>query len=152
LILLAGLTVSAAVWRHDRGTGRTSTRRALLALALIMLLRCVLDTWDTGYYLLPFLLALLAWEVRGPIERPPLLALASTVLAWLSFQWLPSQHFSPDLQAALFLAWSLSLAVFLGERLLAPQRARASSRAERGSPVGAQEMTVSALSRPLSTS
>ncbi len=158
LILLAGLTVSAAVWRHDRAAGRTSTRQALLALALIMLLRCVLDTWDTGYYLLPFLPALLAWEVRGPIERPPLLALASTVLAWLSFQWLPSHDVSPDIQAALFLAWSLGIALFLGERLLAPARAgtaaaaERSSRTGRGPSAGAQEITVSALSRPLSTS
>jgi hypothetical protein len=129
LILLAGLAISAAVWAQDRTAGHTSTRRALLALALIMLLRCVLDTWDTGYYLLPFLLALLAWEVRGPIERPPLLALASTVLAW-----------------------PLGLATYLGGRLLVPERARGSSRTARGASAGAQEITVSVLSRPFSTS
>ena len=36
-----------------------------------MLLRCVLDTWDTVYYLLPFVLALLAWEVARPGRPPP---------------------------------------------------------------------------------
>ena len=28
--------------------------------------RCLLDTWNTSYYALPFLLALLTWEVRAP--------------------------------------------------------------------------------------
>jgi hypothetical protein len=119
-----------------------------------MLLRCVLDTWDTEYYLLPFVFALLAWEVRGPIARPPLLALASTALAWLSFKWLPERGVPPDLQAALFLAWSLPLTIFLARRLFAPHAS--SSALEQplhdAVPDFPQEMTVSALSRPLSVS
>ena len=74
-----------------------------------MLGRCLLDTWDTEYYLLPFVLAVLAWEIRAPVDRAPIVALASSALAWLSFRWLP-EHCSADLQSALFLAWSLPLA------------------------------------------
>jgi hypothetical protein len=156
LILLAGVSLSAALWLRLRrfSGGRADARSALLALALLMLLRCVLDTWDTEYYLLPFLFALLAWEIRGPVARPPLLAVSSTALAWLSFKWLPERGVSPDLQAVLFLAWSLPLTIFLARRLFAP---RASSCAlERPLRDAAadfpQEMTVSALSRPLSVS
>jgi hypothetical protein len=151
LILLSGAGVSAALWLRERRRGATSVRTALLALTLIMLLRCLLDTWDTEYYLLPFVFALLAWEVRGARERPPLLALSSTALAWLSFQWLPS-HVSADLQAAFFLTWSLALALMLAGKLLEPRRRGEPARPLRGAAAEAQEMTVSALSRPLSTS
>jgi hypothetical protein len=160
LILAVGFALSAAVWLRVRRLpgARADARTALLALALTMLLRCVLDTWDTEYYLLPFVLALLAWEVRGPVLRLPLLALSSSVLAWLGFHWLP-EHASPDLQAALFLAWAVPLAAFLGRRLFAPQASpHASPSSMTTSPLraptagAAQEMTVSALSRPLSAS
>jgi hypothetical protein len=156
LILLVGLVLSAALWLRlrRRAGGRADARTALLALALLMLLRCVLDTWNTEYYLLPFVFALLAWEVRGPIARPPLLALASTALAWLSFKWLPEHGVSPDLQAALFLAWSLPLAIFLARRLFAPRTASTVVAQPLCEPPAdfPQEMTVSALSRPLSVS
>ena len=86
------------------------------------------------------------------------------MLAWVSFQWLP-EHVSPDAQAALFLAWTVPLAVFLAQRLLA---AALATQAASSSPIAAterpsalrdptaaaepQEMTVSALPRPLSVS
>jgi hypothetical protein len=164
LILLAGFALSGALWLRVRRLPRrcADARTALLALALTMLLRCLLDTWDTEYYLLPFVFALLAWEVRGPVTRLPLLAASSSVLAWLSFQWLP-EHVSPDAQAALFLAWTVPLAAFLAQRLLAASLA---TQASPGSTAATerlsalrdptatepQEMTVSALPRPLSVS
>jgi hypothetical protein len=165
LILLAGFALSGALWlRVRRLPGRKANAQiALLALALTMLLRCLLDTWDTEYYLLPFVFALLAWEARGPATTQlPLLAASSSALAWLSFQWLP-EHVSPDAQAALFLVWTVPLAALLARRLLAaskaPQVAPSPTAAtERLSalrdPTAAdpQEMTVSALSRPLSAS
>lgn len=127
LILLAGGAMTGALWltrRRGAGHGRPlSERDALLALALLLLMRCLLDTWDAVYYPLPFLLALLAWETRTPsISRPPVLALSSTVLAWISFQWLPL-HVSPDAQSAFFLAWTLPLVALLAHALYAPGRA-----------------------------
>jgi hypothetical protein len=119
-----------ALWlqrRRRTGTGTIRERDALLLLALVMLARCILDNWDVMYYLLPFVFALLAWEIRGPARRPPVLALSSTVLAWISFQWLPS-HASPDVQAAFFLAWSLPLAVGLAVALYAPRKLLRSQR------------------------
>jgi len=81
----------------------------------------MLDTWNAVYYPVPFLLALLAWEVRGPQTRPPVLALSTTALVWISFEWLPL-HASPDVQSAFFVAWSLPLVAALGLRLRAPER------------------------------
>lgn len=124
LILATALPLTALVWRRgaDRGgDGRADAaeRRsaALLLLALLLLARCLLDTWDTSYYILPFLLALLTWESLR-CERPPALTLACTALAWLSFRWLAAQV-SADLQSALFLVWSLPLAAGLAAALYA---------------------------------
>ncbi len=126
LVLLVGLLLTAALWlRRRRAAGVAaplSEPDALLALALLLFMRCLLDTWDIVYYLLPFIFALLAWELTSSVQRPPILALSSTVLAWVSFQWSPA-HFSPDAQAALFLAWSLPLAAWLAVRLYAPGHA-----------------------------
>jgi hypothetical protein len=123
----------------------------LLALALALLLRCVLDTWDAVYYPLPFLLALLAWEVDRPAHRPAVLALSSTVLVWISFQWLPL-HATPDVQAAFFLAWSLPLAAWLCLRLFSPGRAALAPSVALGRSARGQEITVSTLERLVRTS
>ena len=154
LILAVGGAVALALWvwcrsQQDGGAGRVPERRALLALALVLLLRCILDTWDTTYYALPFILALLSWEVTGPPGRPPVLALLCTVLVWINFRWLPS-HASADVQSAVYLAWSLPLAAWMTVRLLAPGPAGAARRA--GGAGSRQEMTVSSLERLVSTS
>jgi hypothetical protein len=139
LIIAIAAPLTALLWRREH---RQSD--ALLLLALLLLLRCLLDTWDTAYYLLPFVLALLAWESLGDQRRPAVLALSSTVLAWISFQWLPL-HVSADAQAIFFLAWSLPLAGVLGLWLYRPKLLSRRSRP-------AQEMTISALGSPVSTS
>ncbi|HEY2217186.1 MAG TPA: glycosyltransferase 87 family protein [Solirubrobacteraceae bacterium] len=173
LILIIGLALSGAVWLRSRidltrsqapaanRSVRLDARAALLTFALAMLLRCLLDTWDTAYYMLPFLLALLAWEVRGPIARPPVLAATASVLGYVSMEW-AGNHLSPDVQAALFLAWTLPLAIALAHQLLRPTPSASPAPAfaeptRRTSALasasgGAQETTVSVFSRPLSTS
>jgi hypothetical protein len=151
LILVTGLVLPLALWLRERRPRRIGLRAALLMLALLMLLRCLLDTWDIAYYPLPFVLALLVWEVRGAIARPPILSAAATVLAYLSFIWLPN-HVSADVQAAFFLAWSLPLALALAARLFVPSLAEPQAAGSRERRSGAQEMTVSAFSRPLRTS
>jgi hypothetical protein len=115
LILAVSVPLTALAW----GRGRRGQSDALLLLALLLLLRCLLDTWDTVYYPIPFVLAMLAWESLGGQRRPAMLALSSTVLAWVSFQWLP-EHVSADLQAAFFLAWSIPLTAVLSVWLYTP--------------------------------
>jgi hypothetical protein len=116
LVVVAGLGVAIA------GSVAARRRRAprhdgLLLLAAVLLARCVLDTWNTSYYALPFLLALLAWEAaaRGGV---PALTGAATVLCWVSFETLP-RLVSPDAQAAFYLAWALPLAASLSWRAVA---------------------------------
>jgi hypothetical protein len=147
LVLLAGLAIAAALWPRARRRA-LSEQKALLALTLALLLRCLLDTWDTSYYTLPFLLSLLAWEVSEQPRRPPVLALVCTALAWVSFQWLP-EHATADLQSAAFLAWSAPFAGWLSLRLFcAGDRAPA----EEPPADAAYETTVSSLGRLVSTS
>ena len=122
LVVLCGLLLPAALWWHRRRNagGRTvilPLADALLLLCLLSLLRCLLDTWDNVYYVLPFLISLVAFEVSA-CNRPPVIALGATVLCWASFQWLPEVA-SADAQAAFFLAWTAPLAAVLAGRLFA---------------------------------
>jgi hypothetical protein len=151
LVLAAGALLALCLWL--RGARRTplTRQRALLALALVLLARCLLDTWDTNYYTLPFLLALLAWEVGRPSRNPPLLALAASALVWLSFEWLPERA-SADVSSAAFLAWTLLLAAWLAMQLFVPARQRRPSPAAGEDPARAQETTVSSLGRLVRTS
>ncbi|MEA2314865.1 MAG: hypothetical protein QOI03_1557 [Solirubrobacteraceae bacterium] len=147
LILAVAAAFTLALWlRH----GRLSAPDALLALAALALARSVLDTWDTIYYMLPFLLALLCWETRVHTTRLPVLAAGCTALTWVSFQWLGA-HVSPDAQAAFFLAWSVPLAVWLTARLLSPGRSVPRPVRSRHTDE-VQPRTVSALGRLLRTS
>lgn len=156
LIVLLGTAIAAVLWLRNR---RLGAQQAMLALALVLLLRSVLDTWDAVYYPLPFLLALLVWELgearsrpaSGSTGRPPLLALTSTVLVWASFEWLPA-HISPDAQAALFLAWTLPLLGWLSLRLFGGRLPAALAQAPSASRGRPQEMTVSSLERLVRTS
>ena len=96
LVVLAGLGLCLAWWR-------VRTRAQVLALlSLVLLTRCLLDTWNTDYYALPFILALLAHEVAGR-GRAPWATLVLTLGLWVSFQLVSS----PDLQAAVFLIAAL---------------------------------------------
>jgi hypothetical protein len=176
LIIAFGLAITGALWLRSRrvtpagapggqpaveaprrlGLGRArggvlSIQDALLALALVLLMRCVLDTWDNVYYPLPFILALLAWEVTRPNSQPPVLALLVSVLVYASFQWLP-KLLSPDAQAAVFLLWSLPLAAWLGTRLLGSGGLARERSLEPERSLHPQEITVSSLGRLVSGS
>jgi hypothetical protein len=153
LVLAVGVAIPAALWLRRRPP-RLTAAAALLTLAVVLLARCVLDTWDTAYYTFSVLLALTAWEASSPGRRPPVIALVSTVLAWVSLHWL-GEHASADVQAALFLAWTLPLAAFLAWRLteLVPRRDRtpgpvASPADSAGSSAGAPGRTPARLVRP----
>lgn len=118
LIILVGLLLAGGAWlRYRRSARPFDERDGLLLLALVLLLRCMLDTWDLGYYMLPFLLALVAWEATGEAGRPPLLALGLVVLPWFALQQLTAHGVSADAQSVALLAWTVPLAVWLGLRL-----------------------------------
>lgn len=84
--------------------------RGLTVLALVFLLRCVLDPGDQTYYHVPFVACLAAAE--GLRRRPPLLALAAAVL--MSRPALRAVNSDLDAINLMYMAWSLPLAGLLG--------------------------------------
>lgn len=149
----AGLAVWTALMRRERlsalarrAAGRLGERDALCALALLLLMRCLLDTWDALYYPLPFLIAMTVWECRTWTGRPPLLSLTASGLIWVFVEVL-HQRLSADLQAGAFLAWTVPLAGWLARRLLCSLR-----RGPAGAAPRTQETTVSSLGNPVRTS
>lgn len=135
LIALLVVPLSLCWARVHRGLPRFGGEQVLLLLALLLLLRCVLDPWNVFYYELPFLLALLAWEALCRPARPPVLALAASAVVWLTFEKAPA-WLSPDMQCVLFLAWALPLAAWLARMALRPGPARAQRRAQPARLVG----------------
>jgi hypothetical protein len=98
---------------------RRQAADGLLLLAFLLFLRCLLDPWNNVYYVLPCVLALVAYEAsRG---RAPLAAAAVTGATWLTVVELAST-LSPDAQSAVYLAWAVPFAAALALRLYAPQR------------------------------
>ena len=91
----------------------------LLLLAFLLFLRCLLDPWNNVYYVLPCVLALVAFDAsRG---RAPLAAAVVTGATWFTVVELSSMV-SPDAQSAAYLAWAVPFAAVLALRLYAPQR------------------------------
>jgi hypothetical protein len=87
LIVVLDVLVAAIVARVRRLPLRREDAFALMAV--VLLLRCTLDTDTLEYYFAPFLLNLLAWDaVAG--ERIPIRALAATAVAYVLFDRLNS--------------------------------------------------------------
>ncbi|HEY3190170.1 MAG TPA: glycosyltransferase 87 family protein, partial [Solirubrobacteraceae bacterium] len=118
LIIVLGAVLTALLWLV-RGRRGATALDALLLLALLLHLRCVLDTWNFAYYAVPFLLALVTWEGLAR-RRPPVLSLLASVAIWIFWQELPIRGVAPDTQAAAYLLWALPVAAGLGLRLYAP--------------------------------
>ena len=93
---------------------------AMLLLAFLLAIRFAFDTWDTVYYPLPFIFALIAWESLER-RRPAVLSLAASVAVWLVFVVVP-EHASADAQSAAFLLFAVPMLLALGRAVLAPQR------------------------------
>jgi hypothetical protein len=128
LIVVMALPLSVLLWR------RTDRRPddALLLLALLLLLRCVLDNWGNAYYHLPMFLALLAWETT---RRPGVPRLTIGVGLALSVSFWPhtDRIFAGSVEHAailnaVYLGWALPLTAWLGLTLLRPATAEALER------------------------
>lgn len=122
LIVLIAVPLAFALWR------RPERRRddALLLLALLFLLRCVLDTWNIDYYAVPFVLALLGWEAT---RRPgvPALTLGAVILLSLSFWGEHVRFYGQTLDDApwlfaTYMLWALPLTAYLAVTLYRPPR------------------------------
>ena len=120
LIVGVGLALSGLLWfsRRRRGVSRDD---ALLLLALLLLARCALDTWNEVYYATPFLLALVTWEGLAR-RRPPVLSLLATMAIWVAFQELPLHHVGGDGQGVAYLLFALPAIAGLAFRLFGRPR------------------------------
>lgn len=119
LIVLATLPLTL-LWLRRRRRGDE-----LLLLALLLHVRCLLDTWNTVYYAVPCIFALVVWETLVR-RRPPILGLAVTAASWVSFVELPNRVL-PDTLSAVYLAWALPLLAGLGWMAYASKPRTASS-------------------------
>jgi hypothetical protein len=95
----------------------------LLLLVLLLALRCVLDPWDTSYYALPCLLALVTWESLS-FNRVPVVALGAALVAWFVLQRTATLGFSADMQALIFAFVSIPSVLVLGVTVYAPELMR----------------------------
>lgn len=124
LIVLVPIPLAALLWRRpDRRPDD-----ALLLLALLFLLRCLLDNWNNDYYHAPFFVSLLAWET---VRRPgvPYLSLVVSVLLGISFWPEQSRIFADSLDNApvlfaLYATWAVPLAALLATALYRPDLLR----------------------------
>jgi hypothetical protein len=85
--------------------------RVLPLLALVLLLRCVLDPVNNGYYQVPFFLALVAADAVTGRILPTLVAAAG-----LEVITVVARHRGPALICAVYLAWALPFVVYLAGR------------------------------------
>ena len=126
LIVGTAFAVSALWWLR---TGSERNRvDALGVLALVLLLRCMLDPWNLVYYHLPLVVALAAWEAHRGRSLPGL-AVAVTGACWLTFMVYDERTgYGPYFA---YLAWTIPLAAGLALALLRPARAGSEARAPR---------------------
>jgi hypothetical protein len=95
---------------------------ALLLLALVLLLRAALDPWNNLYYHVPFLFALIAYEVRS--GRMPLLTVCYSLLLLTFVPVKGVPHMPPDAHAAAYAVIVLPTIGWLAARLFLPAGAR----------------------------
>jgi hypothetical protein len=124
--LIIWIAVPLTLLAIQRRIGR---ERALLLLALLFLLRCMLDPWDVVYYPIPLVVALFAWETVVA-KRAPLGAGAVSVAAALIFKLVPN-HLGLNGQALIFIAAScVALAMIARATYRNPGTARAEAGAD----------------------
>jgi hypothetical protein len=108
LLVLVPVPIVALLARARR---RPEPLELVGVLALVCLLRCVLDPVDNLYYHVPLLLSLIAWEVVARVRLPVVSVLTAAAL-WATFE-LVDPAARPEVTNAFYLAWTGMLAVYL---------------------------------------
>ena len=116
LIVLVAVPLSLLAWRRRSDP--------LLLLALLFVLRCVLDPWNTAYYALPAIIALVAWEATARRRRPPVFALVAHAGDVGDVGVARAAPRRPTSQALVYLGWSLPFVALLGLAALRAGAAR----------------------------
>jgi hypothetical protein len=126
--MIVGMSfVVSAVWWLRSGSERNRDD-VLGLLALVLLLRCMIDPWNLVYYHLPLVIALAAWEARRGRDLP-VLSLIATAACWLTFVVYDAHTGYGPFFA--YLAWTIPLAAGLAITLLRPSLRRDQAPARR---------------------
>jgi hypothetical protein len=140
IVLVAVACAGLWLWlRTKRGAGIATELDALMLLALILFLRAALDPWNNIYYHVPFLLALMAYEVRS--GRAPLLTVFYAVLLEVIVPLKGVPHMSHDLRAAIYAAFAVPTIAWMGAKVYLPPTQRSARRLPH-STVAADELAV----------
>jgi hypothetical protein len=107
IVLISIPITAAALWVRRR----FRVEDVFALLALLFLLRCLLDPVDNAYYHVPFLLSLAFWEGLA-WRRPPLLALLASLAVWFAFYKATMFH-TTDLRNAVYLVATVPFALSL---------------------------------------
>jgi hypothetical protein len=106
MIVLAAIPLTLfALWRGGGGS------RALPLLALLLVLRCVLDPQTQYYYHLPLILTLLAWDVQTR-RRLPYATLVTAGALLVTNTYIAEYGHLYTASVAYFI-WTLALVIFL---------------------------------------
>jgi hypothetical protein len=117
LIVGLGVVLPLALLVRTRRAA-VGAETALALLSLLFLLRCALDPMTVGYYHVPLLASLLALEALHRRGLPVLTVIGSAVM-WLLVARIP-WGLEPNKVAAIYTAWALPLAAYLGMKVYAP--------------------------------
>jgi hypothetical protein len=147
-VIALALTLSLVFWLRRRGFVPADT---LGLLALVLLLRCLLDPMNNDYYHVPFLTFLIAWEgirVRGL----PVLSLFAAAVLWATTrsQWLSPESLGEHfylVNNVFYLACMVPLACWLTWALFG----RSSAASSTASPAGRSAVTRTWIREPQSS-
>jgi glycosyl transferase family 87 len=107
LVIVVAIAASVLFWRrHPAPTSST----ALQLVALLLLVRCLLDPLSISYHHVPFLLALTAAEATRR-RGIPYLALTVAAISFAMNKGLTTA--SPDTLSRVYLSWTLPVALYL---------------------------------------
>ena len=116
VVVLLPALICAVRFRAMRGR---AWHDVLLLLAAVFFARCLLATWNHYSYALPAAFALGTWEVLAH-RRAPVAAWALTLLHFAGIVVVPT-FAGADVQAVLYLAWSLPFLAALMTAAFAPR-------------------------------
>jgi hypothetical protein len=108
LVLLFGIGLPLLLWRLKR---QASAQDALLVLALVFLLRCLLDPLSASYHHVPFFVTIAAYEAlrrRGL----PIISACSALTLWVLARWIAPSGDAVTMNRV-YLAWALPVALYM---------------------------------------